>query len=414
VDRSYEKKSPAPSRNAWTVLFCAAAIVTIAMGIRQSFGLFLRPIELDVGIGREAFGLAVAIQNLIWGLAQPFIGALADKHGAGRVVAVGGILYMVGLALTPTISNAAGLNVTLGLLVGFALAGVTFVVAIGAAVRAVPPEKRGLAAGIVTAGGSFGQFLLVPVAQGLIAGFGWREALVMFAALAALMVALAFGIAGRPVAPQASNLPAQGFGDALREAASHSGFWLLNAGFFVCGFHVAFIATHLPAFLTDKGLDAAIGARALALIGLFNILGSYVFGISADRWRKKYVLSGIYLARAVVMVLFLSFPFTPLTATLFACAVGFLWLGTVPLTSALVGQIFGIRYLSTLFGIVFLSHQVGSFFGAWGAGYVYVETGSYDLAWQASIGIAIVAALLHWPIKDAPLARPQETAMSGK
>ena len=414
MGRGYQEKSPAPSGKAWILLFCAAAIVTIAMGIRQSFGLFLRPIEFDVGVGREAFGLAIAIQNLIWGVAQPFIGALADKHGAGRVAAVGGILYVAGLGLTPTISSAVGLNVTLGFLVGFALAGVTFVVAIGAAVRAVPPEKRGLAAGIVTAGGSFGQFLLVPVAQGLIEGVGWREALLIFATLAALMVALAIGIAGRPNVPQASNAPVQGFGEALREASSHSGFWLLNAGFFVCGFHVAFIATHLPAFLTDRGLDPSIGARALALIGLFNIFGSYVFGMSADRWRKKYVLSGIYLARAVVMVLFLSFPFTPLTATLFACAIGFLWLGTVPLTSALVGQIFGIRYLSTLFGIVFLSHQVGSFFGAWGAGYIYAATGTYDFAWHASISIAVVAALVHWPIKDAPLMRPQDTALSRK
>jgi len=380
-------------------------MVTIAMGIRQSFGLFLRPIELDVGVGREAFGLAIAIQNLIWGLAQPFIGALADKHGAGRVAVAGGVLYVVGLALTPTISSAVGLNVTLGFLVGFALAGVTFVVAIGAAVRAVPPERRGLAAGIVTAGGSFGQFLLVPVAQGLIGDFGWREALLIYAALAALMVVLAIGIAGRPRAPAAVTAPAQSFGDALREASRHSGFWLLNAGFFVCGFHVAFIATHFPAFLSDKGLDPSIGARALALIGLFNILGSYVFGISADRWRKKYVLAGIYFARAVVMALFLSIPVTPISATLFACAMGFLWLGTVPLTSALVGQIFGVRYLSMLFGIVFLSHQVGSFFGAWGAGYAYTVTGSYDVVWQASIGISILATLLHWPIKDAPLAR---------
>lgn len=405
MDRRYEREAPAPARNPWIVLFCAAAIVTIAMGIRQSFGLFLRPIEFDVGVGREAFGLAIAIQNLIWGLAQPVIGALADKHGAGRVAAVGGILYVVGLALTPTISSAVGLNVTLGFLVGFALAGVTFVVAIGAAVRAVPPERRGLAAGVVTAGGSFGQFLLVPVAQGLIGDFGWREALLIYAALAALMVVLAIGIAGRPRAPEAVTAPAQSFGDALREASRHSGFWLLNAGFFVCGFHVAFIATHLPAFLTDNGLDPSIGARALALIGLFNILGSYVFGISADRWRKKYVLAGIYFTRAVVMALFLSIPVTPISATLFACAMGFLWLGTVPLTSALVGQIFGVRYLSMLFGIVFLSHQVGSFFGAWGAGYAYTVTGSYDFAWQASIGISILATLLHWPIKDAPLAR---------
>lgn len=398
-------RSSAPTRNFWIVLLCASLIVTISMGVRQSFGLFLRPIEFELGVGRESFGLAIAIQNLMWGIAQPFAGAMADKYGAGRVVAAGGLLYAAGLALTAFISGAFGLNLTLGFLAGIALAGVTFVVTIGAAVRAVAPEKRGLAAGIVTAGGSFGQFLLVPIAQGLIGGFGWRDTLLIYAALSALMVILAIGVAGRPKAPAAGSVPAQGVGDALREASGQSGFWLLNAGFFVCGFHVAFIATHLPAFLVDKGQDPTVGARALALVGLFNIFGSYLFGISADRWRKKYVLAGIYFGRAVVMALFLAMPITPMSATLFACAMGFLWLGTVPLTSSLVGQIFGVQHLSMLFGIVFLGHQVGAFFGAWGAGYAYALTGSYDFAWQASIVIALLAAVLHLPIRDAPLVR---------
>lgn len=360
-------------------------------------------------MGREAFGLAIAIQNLAWGIAQPFAGALADRHGAGRVAAVGGLLYALGLALAGVAAGAVGLNLSLGFLVGFSMAGVTFVIAIGAAVRAVPPEKRGLAAGIVAAGGSFGQFLLVPIAQGLIGSFGWREALLIYAALAATMVILAIGIAGRPPAQETNTaVSAQGLGDALREASRHSGFWLLNAGFFVCGFHLAFIGTHLPAFLADKGLlDPSLGARALALVGLFNIFGSYVFGMSADRLRKKYVLAGIYFARAIVMAVFLGLPVTPLSVTVFACAMGFLWLGTVPLTSGLVAQVFGVRYVSMLFGIVFLSHQVGSFFGAWGAGYAYAVTGSYDFAWQASIAIGVLAALVHWPIKDAPMARPQ-------
>lgn len=397
--------SPRNPRNPWIVLICAAALVTIAMGIRQSFGLFLRPVELETGIGREAFGLAIAVQNLILGLAQPFVGALADRHGAGRVAAVGGALYALGLALASMVSSAFGLTLTLGGLVGLAMTGVTFVVAIGAAIRAVPAERRGLAAGIVTAGGSVGQFLLVPAAQGLIQGFGWREAMLIYAGLAAMMVLLAIGIAGKPQQAGVAPAGSQTFAEALREAAGHSGFWLLNAGFFVCGFHVAFVGTHLPAFLADKGLDPAIGARALALVGLFNILGSYVFGMSADRWRKKHVLAWIYLGRAVVMALFLALPITSWSATVFACALGFLWLGTVPLTSGLVGQIFGVRYVSTLFGIVFLSHQVGSFFGAWGAGYVYRVTGSYDFVWQVSVAIAVLAAVLHWPIKDAPVRR---------
>lgn len=396
---------PHSSRNPWIVLICAAFIVTIAMGIRQAFGLFLRPMEMDIGVGREAFGLAIAIQNLILGIAQPFVGGLADKYGAGRIAALGAVLYALGLAWTSMAADAVGINLSLGFLIGFAMTGVTFVVAIGAAVRAVPPERRGFATGIVTAGGSFGQFMLVPLAQGLIDGFGWRDALLFYAGLAALMVPLAIGIAGRPKAADVTTVPAQSYSEALREAAGHSGFWLLTAGFFVCGFHITFIGTHLAAFLSDKGLDASVGARALALIGLFNIIGSYVFGMAADRWRKKNILAAVYFGRAVIMALFLSVPVTPLSALLFASGMGFLWLGTVPLTSGLVAQIFGVRYLSMLFGIVFMAHQIGSFLGAWGAGYVYTVTGTYDVAWQTSIAIAVLAAALNWPIKDAPMQR---------
>ena len=397
-------RRPAP----WIALSCGAVIVTIAMGIRQGFGLFMRPVELDLGVGRESFGLAMAVQNLIFGLAQPFVGALADRYGPGRVAAIGGLLYAAGLALAAVISSALGLTVTLGLLVGLAMTGVTFVVVLGAVVPLMPPGRRGAAAGIVTAGGSVGQFLLVPATQIAVDGLGWRGALLAAAGLAALMLPLALGIARRGTsAVRASGAPHEiPFGAALRQAAGHRGYWLLNAGFFVCGFHIAFVSTHLPAVLTDAGLDAGVGARALALIGLFNVLGSYAFGVAADRLRKKYVLSWIYFARAAVMALFIVFPLTPLSATLFACAIGFLWLGTVPLTSGLVGQIFGVRYLSTLFGIVFMSHQVGAFFGAWGAGFIFAHTGSYDAAWTLSIGIALLAGLLNLPIRDAPLVRP--------
>ncbi|HEV2544077.1 MAG TPA: MFS transporter [Methylobacterium sp.] len=404
-------RRPAP----WIALACGAVIVTMAMGIRQGFGLFMRPVELDLGVGRESFGLAMAVQNLIFGLAQPFVGALADRYGPGRVAAIGGFLYAVGLALAAIISSALGLTVTLGFLVGLAMTGVTFVVVLGAVVPLMPPGRRGAAAGIVTAGGSVGQFLLVPATQIVVDGLGWRGALLAAAGLATLMLPLALGIARRG----ASAVRTSGATDeiplkvALRQAAGHRGYWLLNAGFFVCGFHIAFVSTHLPAVLTDAGLDAGVGARALALIGLFNILGSYAFGVAADRLRKKYVLSWIYVARAAVMALFLVFPLTPLSATVFACAIGFLWLGTVPLTSGLVGQIFGVRYLSTLFGIVFMSHQVGAFFGAWGAGFIFAHTGSYDAAWTLSIGIALLAGLLNLPIRDAPLARRDLRARPG-
>lgn len=398
---------PTTVRSPWIALLCGAVIVTIAMGLRQSYGLLLRPVELEIGVGREAFGLAIALQNLLLGLAQPFVGALADRHGAGRVAAAGGLLYAVSLVLASQAAGAFGLQMTLGTLLGLAMTGVTFVVVLGAVGRFVPAEKRGLAFGIVTAGGSVGQFLLVPAMQIAIAGLGWRGALLAGAALSAAMIVLAAGIAGRTsAAPSASAVPQQSIKEALRQAGGHSGYWLLNVGFFVCGFHVAFIATHLPAFLADQGLDPSVGARALALVGLFNIFGSYAFGLSADRLRKKNVLAAIYFGRAVVIAGFLAVPFTPLSATVFACAMGFLWLGTVPLTSGLVGQIFGVRYLSTLFGIVFMSHQIGAFFGAWAAGLLFERTGSYDLAWTVSVVLAIIAGVANLPIRDAPLARP--------
>ena len=393
-------------RRPWTVILCAAAIVTLAMGVRQSFGLFMPQMSLALDVGRASFGLAIAIQNLMFGLAQPFVGALADRHGAGRVVAGGALLYALGLAGAAMAGDATGLHLSFGLLVGLALSATTFVVVLGAVGRVVAPERRGLAFGIVTAGGSLGQFLVVPGAQMLLGELGYRLALIGLAALIAFIVALAIGVAGKPV-DAAEAGPRQSLRQALHEAAGHRGYWLLNAGFFVCGFHIAFIATHFPAYLSDRGLGLEVGASALALVGLFNIFGSYLAGLSADHMRKKYVLSGIYAGRAAVIALFLWLPLSPASALAFAAAMGFLWLGTVPLTSGLVGQIFGVRYLSTLYGIVFLSHQVGSFFGAWTAGWIYDRSGSYDAAWAASIALGLAAALLHLPIRDAPVTRLQ-------
>jgi predicted MFS family arabinose efflux permease len=393
-------------KKPWIVIACAALIVTLAMGVRQAFGLFLPQMSVALDIGRQDFGLAMAISNLVFGLAQPFVGALADKHGAGRIVLVGTMLYVLGLTGAAWVGTALGLHATFGLLTGVALAGTTFVVVLGAVGRVVPAERRGLAFGIVTAGGSLGQFLVVPGAQLLLVELGYRLALVGLAGLVAICAVLAIGVAGR-AGGGASHGPAQSMREALREAAGHRGYWLLNAGFFVCGFHIAFIATHFPAYLNDRGLGLEIGASALALVGLFNIFGSYLFGLSGDFWRRKYVLSGLYAARGVVIAIFLALPLSPLTALAFAGALGFLWLGTVPLTSGLVGQIFGVRYLSTLYGIVFLSHQVGSFFGAWAAGLAYDWSGTYDLAWTASIVLAAFAALVHLPIRDTPVARLQ-------
>jgi len=395
-------------KKPWIVIACAAFIVTLAMGVRQSFGLFLPQMSVDIGISRSDFGLAMALQNLLFGLVQPFVGALADKHGAGRVVLGGALLYALGLIGAAFATDAIGLHISFGLLIGMAQSATTFVVVLGAVGRVVSPEKRSSAFGIVTAGGSLGQFLVVPLASMLLRDIGYHETLWIMAGLVALCGLLAIGVAGRT--DGGSDLMVeveQSAREALREAAVHRGFWLLNAGFFVCGFHIAFIATHLPAYLDDKGLGIEIGAQVLALVGLFNILGSYVFGRAGDVLRQKYVLSGLYVARSVVIALFLFLPLTHASALVFAGAMGFLWLGTVPLTSGIVGRVFGIRYLSMLYGIVFLSHQLGSFFGAYTAGLIFDATGSYNIAWGFSIALGLFAGLVHLPIADGPVKRLQ-------
>jgi len=393
-------------KKPWIVIACAAFIVTLAMGVRQSFGLFLPQMSVDIGISRSDFGLAMALQNLLFGLVQPFVGALADKHGAGRIVLGGALLYALGLVGAALATDAIGLHISFGLLIGMAQSATTFVVVLGAVGRVVSPEKRSGAFGIVTAGGSLGQFLVVPLASMLLGNIGYHQTLWIMAGLVALCGLLAIGVAGRiDGAPGVVQEVEQSARDALREAAAHRGYWLLNAGFFVCGFHIAFIATHLPAYLDDKGLGTQIGGHVLALVGLFNILGSYVFGRAGDMMRQKYILSALYTARSAVIALFLVLPLSHASALVFAAAMGFLWLGTVPLTSGIVGRIFGIRYLSMLYGIVFLSHQVGSFFGAWMAGLIFDATGSYNIAWGFAIALGLFAGLVHLPIADAPVKR---------
>lgn len=402
--------SPALSaiKRPWIVIACAAFIVTLAMGVRQSFGLFMPQMSVDIGISRSDFGLAMALQNLLFGLVQPFVGALADKHGAGRVVLGGALLYALGLIGAAFATDAIGLHISFGIFIGMAQSATTFVVVLGAVGRVVSPEKRSSAFGIVTAGGSLGQFLVVPLASMLLGDAGYHQTLWIMAGLVALCGLLAIGVAGRTDGGLGFAAEVeQTAREALREASVHRGFWLLNAGFFVCGFHIAFIATHLPAYLDDKGLGIGIGAQVLALVGLFNILGSYIFGRAGDVLRQKYVLSGLYVARSAVIALFLFLPLTHASALVFAGAMGFLWLGTVPLTSGIVGRIFGIRYLSMLYGIVFLSHQVGSFFGAWMAGLIFDATGSYNIAWGISIALGLFAGLVHLPIADAPVRRLQ-------
>ncbi len=387
-----------------TIVICAALIVTLAMGIRQSFGLFLPGVSAELGVGRQNFGFAVAVQNLIFGLMQPFIGALADRKGSGKIVAVGAVVYVIGLVLAGMAGGSAALTLSLGLLVGLALSGTTFVVVFGPVARAVAPEKRSQVLGIVTAGGSLGQFLVVPAAQAALSAFDWRVTFTIMAGLAGLMCLLALGVSGKPQAQTSDTSADLGLGSALRVAASSRDYWLLNLGFFVCGFHIAFVGTHLPAYLVDKGLPPSIGAWCLALVGLFNIAGSFLWGAWGGKYPKPRLLAALYGARGVAIVLFLAAPLSPGSALMFAAAFGFLWLGTVPLTSGIVGQVYGVRYLSTLYGIVFLSHQVGSFIGAWWAGAMFDATGGYDGVWLTAIALAVVAALVNLPISERPRA----------
>ncbi len=394
-----------PNRKATIVIFCSALVVFVSMGIRQSFGLFLSPISQDLGIGREVFSLAIAWQNLIFGL--PILGIVADRFGPRWVVAGGALLYAVCFFLLSSVSTPPGLYTVLGVLMGIALSSISYVVVLGAVAQVVAPEKRASSFGLITAAGSFGTFAIVPGVQWLLSDLGWQSSFAFIALVAGASAFLAIGIPqrGREVSPNTVESDDGSLLQALLQARGHSGYWLLNAGFFVCGFHVAFIATHLPAFLTDHGLSKMVGATALSLIGLFNIFGSYLSGQLGDRYRKKYLLSLLYLGRGVVISGFLFIPVTNTSALVFGSLIGFLWLATVPLTSGTVAQIFGSRYLSTLYGIVFFSHQIGSFLGVWLAGRVYDATGSYDMIWIAAILLAVTSSLVHLPIADKPLQR---------
>ena len=394
---------PAAVRTPVLAIVCGGLILSLAMGIRQTFGLFLPPVTADLCMARETFSLAMAVQNLLWGAVQPVVGMVADRYGAGRVVTAGAVAYVAGLVVMSGMEGTAGLQMGGGVLIGLAMAATGFSVVLGAVARRVPEEKRSMALGLVSAGGSFGQFAMAPVGQALIAQQGWQQAFLSMAVLAALMVPLALAVAGRPSAAGRGRGAATLRG-ALSEALSHRGYLYLTAGFFVCGFQVVFVAVHLPAYLRDLGLPGTTAATALALIGIFNIAGTYACGALGGIYPKKWVLAGLYVLRAMVIAVFLAAPKSEMSVYIFASALGFLWLGTVPLTSGLVGHIFGVRYLSTLFGIVFFGHQVGSFLGVWLGGVVYDATGSYDAIWIASIVLGLAAALLHAPIAERPLA----------
>ena len=382
------------------ILACGGLILMLALGTRQSFGLFLRPMSMDLGWGRETFSFAIALQNLVWGCAMPFMGAIADRYGAGRVLAAGGLAYGAGLLGMAYSTTPLALNVAAGLLVGFGLACTGFGVVMGVVARAFAPEKRSLAVGIVGACGSFGQFAMLPWGQALISAYGWLAALVILGLLSFLMIPLGAALAGRNAAEAESS---QSIGAALAEAARHRGFWLLTGSFFVCGFQTIFVMTHLPAYLVDRGMSASQAMTALAVIGLFNIVGSYGCGALGGRYSKRLLLAWIYVIRALAIGIFIAAPLTAAGTYLFAAVLGLTWLGTVPLTNSLVGQIFGVKFLSTLFSIAFLGHQLGAFIGAWAGGAVFDATGSYERVWITAIGLSVVAAAMCVPINERSL-----------
>lgn len=394
-------------RSPTAVLVACCIILCIGFGVRSGFGLFLQPMSLDNGWGRETFSFAMAIQNILWGSFGPFAGGVADRYGAGRVVVLCGIAYVLGLVVMAFTETALALHVGSGFLIGLALSGSTFAVLLAVIGRVTPPEKRSTALGIAVAAGSFGQFAILPITQLMISGFGWRNALLGLAMIAALMLPLAFFARGK--APSHAG-PQQSLGGALHEALRERGFHLLFWGYFVCGFHVTMLTVHLPSYVTDNGLKPEHGMTALALIGLCNMIGSFTAGWLGGRVSKKYLLSAIYTLRAIAITVLISFPLSPLTLYGFAVVIGFLWLSTVPLTNGLVGQIFGMRHMGMLAGVVFFGHQIGSFIGVWLAGWMYDQSGSYNSALVLSIGLGVFAALVNLPVNEKPLAERRPAA----
>ncbi len=388
------------------VLIFGAAIVTLSMGIRHGFGLFLQPLTMDRGWTRETFAFAIAVQNLMWGLAGPFAGVIADKFGAVKILIVGAMLYALGLVGMALASSGLLFNGSAGLLIGMAQAGTTYAIVYGVIARQVSPEKRSWAMGITAAAGSFGQFLMVPVEQWLIGSFGWQSALMILACMALAIGPLAFGLREPKGGGLAAAGPAQSVAEALREAVGYRSFQLLTAGYFVCGFQVVFIGVHMPSYLADKGLSPNVATVALALVGLFNVVGTYAAGALGQRMPKCHILSIIYAARSVAIVLFLLLPLSPMSVYAFSSVMGLLWLSTVPPTNAVVAQIFGVRYMSTLGGIVFLNHQLGSFMGAWLGGKLYDSTGSYVIVWWIAVALGVFAAIVNLPVREGPIPRP--------
>ncbi|NJM35164.1 MAG: MFS transporter [Rhodomicrobium sp.] len=392
----------------WWIVIAAGTILAINMGIRQTFGLYLKPVTIDLEVSREVFALSIAMLNLLWGAGSPFAGALSDKYGAKWVVLGGAALYAAGLTIMATANGETGLFLS-GVLIGLGVAGSGFTAVLGVVGRAAPPEKRALALSLTSMGSAIGQFAALPYVHLLITDTGWVMSLFILAATAAVMAPLGFAMSagngkGAPQ-PLAASGDDQSMGAAIKEAMRHPSFLMLTAGFYVCGFQLAAVAVHLPAFLTDSGFDASIGVIALTVIGLTNIAGTYLCGRAGEIMPKRVVLTIIYLGRGLVFLALLYLPLTETTIILYAAVLGILWLGTIPLTSGLIVTFFGPRWLSMLYGIVFFSHQIGGFMGAWLGGWLYDSYQSYDMLWWASIAVSLMAALCHLPIDERPAPR---------
>ena len=394
-----------PGRGTVIAVITAACLISlIGYGIRASFGLYLDPMTVTKGWSRETFALAMAIQNLLWGIGVPIAGAIVDRYGPALVIALGTVVYAMGIAGMAMSDSGIALHLSGGLLVGLGVALTSFSLALAAIARVVGPERRSFALGLGTAAGSLGQVIFTPLSQALITSYGWYDSLVLVSFVSLLIIPLAFVLPGsRSTAGEPAS--DQTLGQALGEAMGHRGFVLLTTGFFVCGFHVAFITVHFPAYVTDIGLSAQTGAYALSIVGLLNIVGSFASGALGQRFSKKMSLSFIYFGRAVAIAALVVAPASELTIYLFAAAMGLLWLSTVPLTTGIVAQVFGLKFMATLFGIVFLSHQIGSFLGVWLGGLLFDRTGSYDLMWWAGVFFGVVAAIVHLPIDEKPLPR---------
>jgi MFS family permease len=402
---------PASGASTWrtplVIIICGCAIALLSFGPRSSLGFFIQPIGRDLAWGRDVFGLALALQNLLWGLGQPIAGAIADRFGSLRVILVGALLYAAGLLTMRYAATPLSLNLGAGVLIGFGLSGCSFNLVLSAFSKLLPPERRGIALGAGTAAGSFGQFLFAPFGVAMIDNFGWQAALTVFAALMLLIVPLSLALA--TPAQTTANVPAadqQSFKTALAEAFGHRSYVLLVLGFFTCGFQLAFITVHLPAYLSDRGVSAQTGGWVVAAIGLFNIVGSLGVGWLQNLFPKRYILSVIYFTRALSIVAFISFPITTFSAITFGAISGLTWLSTVPPTSALVALMFGTRWFATLYGFAFVSHQVGGFLGVLLGGVVFEKFGSYTPIWWLSVLFGVLSALINLPIVEQPVARP--------